>query len=123
MEVTMKTTELPCRPCESQPGPASAPAGGRIDEIYGLLRSLSVAVEEMRALLAAKRKDHYTVEEVAAMTGRSPYTIRRWILEERIKAIRIEGTGPKGRLLVPRGELNNLVSAGMGASIPAAVLS
>lgn len=106
-----------------EPGPnASAPGTDKIEEMFGLLCYLKVAVEDIRSQLAAKRKDHYTVEEIADIVGRSAYTVRRWISEGRIKAIRIDGTGPKGRLLVPRDQLDTLVGTGMGTSIPAAVI-
>src|SRR4051794_20655176 len=56
-----------------------------------LLRPLKAELEFIRATLQSRRKDHYTVEEVAHLTGRSAYTVRRWITEQRIKAIRISG--------------------------------
>ena len=43
--------------------------------------------------------------EVAEMTGRSAYTTRRWIAERKIRAVRVQGSGAKGKMLVPREEL------------------
>jgi len=87
-----------------------------------LLRPLDAKIERIRETLEARRKDHYTVDEVAELTGRTPYTVRRWISEERIKAIRIAGTGPKGRLLIAREEVDALIASGLGAQIPDAVV-
>jgi excisionase family DNA binding protein len=91
------------------------------EAVEDLLRPLHAELERIRATLEARRKDHYTVEEVADLTGRTPYTVRRWISEERIKAIRISGTGPKGRLLIPREEVDAIIGSGLGAQIPDAV--
>jgi excisionase family DNA binding protein len=75
-------------------------------------------VQEIRALLADTRKPYYAVEEVARLTGRSGYTVRRWIAENRIQATRVAGTGPKGRLLIPAGELDKLIATGLGSQVP-----
>jgi excisionase family DNA binding protein len=73
---------------------------------------------EVRDRLAGHYKPVYTVEEIAGLTGRSAYTIRRWIKERRIEAIRVSGTGPRGRLLVARDQLQRLVSTGLGGQVP-----
>ena len=62
----------------------------------------SSAVDDIRRQLGGKMKSHLIVEEVAEVTGKSPYTIREYIRQGRIRAIRVAGTGPRGRLLVPR---------------------
>ncbi|WP_439624730.1 helix-turn-helix domain-containing protein [Gemmata sp.] len=67
--------------------------------------------------LRAKRKPHLTVAEAADAVGRSAYTVRRWIAEGRITAIRVEGDGPRGRLLIAREQLDRLISRGMGGDI------
>ena len=110
----------------SQPQQASLPhspdtaSGEKIDEIYGLVRELKVAVEDIRDQLTGQRKEFYSVEEVAELTARSGYTIRRWISEGRIKATRVDGTRPRGRLLIPHAELGTLVAQGLGTAIPVA---
>lgn len=73
-----------------------------LERIAGRLDSLELKVEGLRELLIARRKDFYTVDEVADIVGRSAFTVRRWITEGRLHATRIEGTGPRGKLLVPR---------------------
>jgi excisionase family DNA binding protein len=98
-------------------------AGGEVTEEHVplVLNRILTELEEIRATLNGLRKPHYTVEEVADLVGRSAYTVRRWIAEKQILAQRIEGTGPKGRLLVPREELTRLMSQGLGAEMPAVV--
>lgn len=85
--------------------------------------SLEDKLEAVRELLASRRKDHLVVEEVAELTGRSAYTVRRWITEGKLRAIRLRDGGPRGKLLIPRAELERLIAAGKGADVPAAVLS
>ena len=94
----------------------------RLVQICDLLADLRSAVDEVRAQLTKRQKPHLTVEELAELVGRSPYTIRRWISEQRIKAIRIDGSGPKGRLLIPREQLDALISQGLGAAVPDAIV-
>lgn len=86
------------------------------------LTSLELKLDGLRELLARRRKDHYVVEEIAELTGRSCYTIRRWISEGRLSAIRIPDGGPRGKLLVPRSELERLITSGKGGDIPVAAL-
>ncbi len=89
-----------------------------VDEIrtaIGELRErFDEAVAELRRRIEGQHKSHYTIEEVAALTGRAPYTVRSWVKDGLIAATRIQGTGPKGRLLVPHGEIQRLVAAGRG---------
>jgi len=88
-----------------------APAGGpppapdAFDRIFGELRAI-------RELLEQARKPILTVAEVARLVGRSDYTVRRWIAEGQLAATRVLGTGPVGRLLVRRDDLDRLLAAG-----------
>jgi len=94
----------------------------RADEITSLadeISELKEVVYEIRNYVVGAVKSHLTVEEVAAAVSRSPYTVRRWLREGRINAERVTGSGPKGRLLIPRDELKKLIGLGRGASVPA----
>ena len=75
-------------------------------------------LDQLRELFGGQRKEQLTVAEVAALTGRSEYTVRRWISQGRLKAIRLAEGGPRGRLLIARAELDRLVACGKGRSIP-----
>lgn len=86
------------------------------------LHRLSAKIDGVHELLARRRKEHFLVEEVAELTGRSAYTIRRWISERKLHAIRLKDGGPRGKLLIPRGEMERLIESGEGAAIPPAVL-
>ena len=96
--------------------PANEPAS--VERVVAMLADLQSAVQEIQAHLAGATKSHYTVEEVAEKTGRAPYTVRSWIKARRIRADRVTGTGPRGRLLVPREELTRLIGLGLGGRIP-----
>ncbi len=88
-----------------------------LSELAGVLQRLEFKLDSLHELLVGQRKDQYTVEEVAAAVGRAEYTVRRWIKEKRLQATRISGTGDRGRLLIPRAELEKLVREGLGASL------
>jgi excisionase family DNA binding protein len=94
------------------------PATGVDDPLVDVLGRLFREIAEIRALLAGRVKSHYAVEELAEITGRSAYTIRRWISEGRLDATRIEGTGPRGKLLIARDQVQRLVTSGIGDRIP-----
>ncbi len=79
--------------------------------------TLERKLDGLHELLSGRRKEHYVVEEVAAMTGRSEYTVRRWVSQGQLRAIRISEGGPRGRLLIPRAEIERLVAAAKGGKI------
>jgi excisionase family DNA binding protein len=86
------------------------------------LCSVECKLDELRDRINGRFKSHFTPEEFAAIVGRSAYTIRRWIAEKRLRATRVKGTGPKGRLLIPRAELDRLITEGKGGQIPNALV-
>jgi excisionase family DNA binding protein len=90
--------------------------------MLAMLRQVLTAVEDLRASYAQTRKEYYTVEEVGRLTGRSAYTVRRWLAEKKLTAIRVDGTGPRGRLLIPGEQLARLLPKGLGGALPAAAL-
>jgi excisionase family DNA binding protein len=105
----------------------SAPAGAEVglaaEDIVRALEGLRSQLQDGLAMLArqieGRHKSHYTIDEVAALTGRAPYTVRAWIKRGMIAATRVRGTGPKGRLLVSHDELQRLIAAGRGQRVPA----
>ena len=103
------------QPCGDAPPPSSE---ATLAYLCQALAAVSRKPDQLHEFFAQQRKDNYVVEEVAKLTGRSEYTVRRWIGEGRIKAIRLAEGGPRGRLLIPRSELDRLVAAGMGGGIP-----
>lgn len=88
------------------------------DAVLELLRQLQTEVREIRRSLSQHAKPLLTVDEVAELTGRAAFTVRRWIHEGRLKAERIQGTGSRGRLLIPREEILTLIRAGRGEHLP-----
>jgi hypothetical protein len=103
-------------------GIGSGPAGNasdRIEQILGMIPGLVAAVGEIRQLLSGRQKDFYAVEEFAELVRRAPYTVRSWIRDGRVSAIRVSGTGPRGRLLIPRAEINKVIDTGLGGQVPA----
>ena len=88
-------------------------------ELRELLRDLQKDIRQLHDELRGRSKPLLTVDELAELTGRAPFTIRRWIKNGKIHAQRVQGTGPKGRLLIARSELEKLVLIGPAAEIPA----
>jgi hypothetical protein len=87
--------------------------------VLSILCELQRGQEEIRQQLAGRQKSHLTVEEFGQLVGRAPYTVRTWIRGERINAIRVAGSGPRGRLLIPREEIEKVITAGLGENVPA----
>lgn len=92
------------------------------DDFLALFRGLERQLVDLRSLIEVRQKELMTVEELARLVGRSAFTVRRWISQGKIEATRVNGTGPRGRLLVRRSELAKLLSLGSGAEIPPGVL-
>ena len=88
-------------------------------EIRHAIRRLEGEVRSLREQFSGRRKLHLTVKEVAELVGRSPFTVRTWIKDGRLNAIRVSGSGSRGRLLIRREELERLVADGKGSHIPA----
>jgi len=68
--------------------------------------------------LGVLRNQYYSVNEIAELVGRSPYTIRRWLREGRLKGARVTGQlsgggdGLRVPYLIPREEIVKLRSEG-----------
>ena len=78
------------------------------------VQRVSQKVDEILSQMTGKAKAYYTSDEFANETRRSSYTVRRWIAEGRIRAERVAGTGPKGRLLIRAKKLAKLLQMGLG---------
>lgn len=101
----------------------------RLDEVERLVRDLARAMPRLNEQLGilvdrfgACQKQFLRVDEVAELTGRSAFTVRRWIKEGKIEATRISHGGPRGRLLIPRHQLQCIVRDGKGENVPDATL-
>jgi excisionase family DNA binding protein len=80
-------------------------------EIVARLNQLQETIFEILSRLDGTLKDPLTVDEFAELTARAPYTVRAWIKKGLLRAERVAGTGPKGRLLIRRDELKRLIAA------------
>ena len=108
------------RPLAPDPAAQIVPLVREIHAAVGDLRSrFESAIADLNGRLEGKTKSHYTVEEAATLCGRAPYTVRHWVKTGLLRATRVQGTGPKGRLLIPRAEIQKLVDAGRAGKVPA----
>lgn len=94
-----------------------APSHPTMDLVIDLLQAIRDKVDRLEDRLVLGQKSHLSVDECAETVGRSAYTVRRWITTGLIRAERVSGTGPRGRLLIPREELDRVIKQGRGESI------
>jgi excisionase family DNA binding protein len=94
------------------------PSEAALASLSRAIATVDRKLDQLRELCTGQRKEHLTVAEVAALTGRSEFTTRRWISQGRLKATRLAEGGPRGRLLIARAELDRLVASGKGGEIP-----
>lgn len=87
------------------------------------LPKFEATLDEIRDRLTRSVKPFLTVDEVAEISGRAPFTVRRWIKEGLISAQRIKEGGPRGRLLIARDQIDKLLHRGHGAAVPDAICS
>jgi excisionase family DNA binding protein len=113
----------------SNAAPALEQLVRKVDSLASLLSELSSKfptldskLTDLQELLSSRRKKNFTVGEVAELTGRSAYTIRRWVAHGKLKAIRLRDGGPRGKLIIARTEFERLIAAGKDADVPGAVL-
>jgi excisionase family DNA binding protein len=62
-----------------------------LEELRDNVTDLQDRVDHVLKRLGEFRKEYFTVKEVAGLVRRSPYTVRRWLREGRLKGIRIAG--------------------------------
>lgn len=112
VSLTVESTNASRSPISSDQ--AAVPGTG---ELSRKIDALTAKVDSLIATVEGHRKAFLTVPEFAKIVGRSPYTVREWIKAGMVSATRIQGTGPKGRLLIRREELDRILAQGVGASV------
>ncbi|WP_165248937.1 helix-turn-helix domain-containing protein [Paludisphaera soli] len=79
------------------------------DELVAIEAKLDRLEELLEGLLSAKRveeREFLSVEEVAALVGPSPFQVRAWARDGRIRAEKAaEGRGPHQAWRIPRAAL------------------
>lgn len=92
-------------------------------QVLGMLAAVLVELKELSAQLRGNTKPLLTIAEVAELTGRAPYTVRRWVKEGLIRVERVEAMGPRGRMLVPRSEILKLLDQGKAGGVPPSAMA
>jgi hypothetical protein len=121
-EVRSMVLESSAKRRPSPGSPASSDRDLCLATLLDELRAIRAIIDDLGALVRGQAKSHYTVEEVARATGRSPYTVRRWIGDGRLIAKRIQGTGPHGKLLIAREDFAALLGQGLGGQMTAQIV-
>lgn len=83
----------------------------QMELILSKLNELASRFNNIESMFKGRFKTHFTVEEVAERTGRSPYTVRtHWIKNGRLAANKLQG----GKLLIEACELERFMASGQG---------
>jgi len=75
-------------------------------------------LEKIQEMLRGTAKAYFTVAETARQSGRSEYTVRRYVAEELVSAGRVVGRGFERQLLIPRDSLMSSVKGAVKSSSP-----
>ena len=74
------------------------------------IADLNEAIRELlEELRSQRRKDAYSVKDVAQLLDRSEWTIRRWVREGTIHGVHT-GDSAKSQIVIPRWEVERLLS-------------
>ena len=100
----------------SQPAPSRhLHEQDQVSILLARVEYIEMKLDDLHALLSNATKPFYTVGELAKNVGRSPYIVRCWVADGKIKAIRLKDTGPRGRLLISRSETLKISEAGLNS--------
>lgn len=81
------------------------------DTLNALVERMAALEERLKAIQVGQtEKEWYSTEEVAAVMGRAPWTVREWCRHGRIKAVKRPGTD---RWVVSKAELDRLANHGL----------
>jgi len=81
------------------------------------LQRLRLAIEKLNVSIAGltdqmeaeRKKETYSVKEVADLVGRSAYTVRRWVREGTLEGIHPDGSNSSA-ILIPRRQVEALLA-------------
>ena len=101
------------------PNLVSTQTADLLDELMtAAAESVKTMPKVIKRQIMCKVKTFYTIEEIAELADRSPTTVRRWIAEGDLEAIRVPGTGPREVLNIPGTEVVKLFLGGLGVYVP-----
>ena len=100
----MRTPELPAGRARESP----ADIAEALAEIAERMASLERRVEAI--FVGQLDKEWYTTEEVAALAGRAPWTVREWCRHGRVQAVKRPGCD---KWVLSRAELDRLLNEGL----------
>lgn len=88
----------------------------KLDDIYNMLSAINDKVNKQEAAISKLAKignntntKLLSIREAAETLKRSTATIRRWIREDKIKAIKLNNGGDKDQYLIQSNEIEKLI--------------